>query len=417
MAGYSYVAIDNNGKEKKGRMEAPDEERVFHTLKSEGLYPVTIKELGILSKDLLNIQISNPVKIRDLSVFTRQFHTILNAGIPLVVALMMLEKQTVNKALRKAIADTHLMVQKGERLADAMRNQGKIFPPILINMIEAGETSGRLEIALERISVHLEKEAKLHGLIKKAMIYPISIASISFGVVVLMITVVIPGFMDMFDDMNMELPAITLSVMNISNFIITKWYIILGVIILLGIGFFAFASTFKGKMFFAKLLLKLPLIGKLNVKTASARITRTLSTLIASSIPLIEAVDITARTIDNLVIKKLLMEAKEDIARGIPLSVPIHSSGIFPTLVTHMMKIGEETASMEEMLNKIADYYDEDIELSTQTLTAAIEPIIIIIMAVVVGGLILAVMQPMFSMYSQFDNSILGTDPASGISP
>lgn len=417
MAGYSYIAIDNNGKERKGSMEAPDEERVFHTLKSEGLYPVTIKKLGILSRDLLNIQISNPVKVRDLSVFTKQFHTILNAGIPLVVALMMLEKQTANKTLRKAIANTHLMIQKGERLADAMRNQGKIFPPILINMIEAGERSGRLEITLERISIHLEKEAKLHGLIKKAMIYPLSIATISFGVIILMITVVIPGFMKMFEDMDMELPALTKSVMNISNFILTRWYIILGVIILLGIGLFYYTNTFRGKMFFAKLSLKLPLIGKLNIKTASARISRTLGTLIASSIPLIEAVDITARTIDNLVIKKLLMEAKEEIARGVPLSVPIQSSGIFPPLVTHMMKIGEETASLEDMLSKIADYYDEDIEISTQTLTAAMEPIIIVIMAVVVGALIIAVMQPMFSMYNQFDSSILGTEPASGIAP
>jgi type IV pilus assembly protein PilC len=416
LAGYAYTAIDTYGKEKKGKMEAPDEERVFHTLKAEGLYPVTIKELGILTRDI-NIQISNPVKTRDLSVFTRQFVTILNAGVPIVEALLMLEEQTENKTLKKAIASSQLMVQKGERLADAMRNQGKVFPPILINMIEAGEASGSLEIALERMAVHFEKEAKLRALLKKAMVYPVSLGIISLGVIILMIAVVIPGFMDMFGDMNMEMPPITLAVMSISDFVVTRWYIILGVLILIGLLVFIYANTFKGKMFLSKLKLRLPLFGKLNIKTVCARLTRTLSTLIAAGIPLIEAVDITARTIDNLVIKRILMESKEEIARGVPLSVPFRSSEVFPPLVTHMMKIGEETGSMEEMFNKIADYYDEEVEVTTQTLTAAMEPVIIIVLALVVGGMILAVMQPMFSMYEQFDGSIIGSDPAAGIGP
>lgn len=413
MAGYSYVAIDINGKEKKGKMEAPNEERVFHTLKAEGLYPVTINELGIITRDI-NIQISNPVKPRDLSIFTRQFVTILNAGVPIIESLSMLEEQTENKILKKAISSTQLMVQKGERLADAMRNQGKTFPPILINMVEAGEASGSLEIALERMAIHFEKEAKLRALVKKAMVYPVSLGLISLGVIILMIAVVIPGFMDMFADMDMEMPPITMAVMSVSDFVISKWYIILAVVAVLVIGWLSFTNTFKGKMLFARVKLRLPLFGKLIVKTACARITRTLGTLIAAGIPLIEAVDITARTMDNLVIKKILMESKEEIARGVPLSVPIRSSGIFPPMVTHMMRIGEETGSMEEMLNKIADYYDEEVEMSTQTLTAAMEPIIIMILAVVVGGLILAVMQPMFSMYEQFDGSI-GGDPGAGL--
>ena len=416
MAGYAYIAIDISGKERKGKMEAPDEERVFHTLKSEGLYPVTIKELNIFTRDI-NIQISNPVKPRDLSVFTRQFVTILNAGVPIIEALSMLEEQTENKTLKKAIAGTQIMVHKGERLADAMRNQGKVFPPILINMVEAGEASGSLEVALERMAIHFEKESKLRSLIRKAMVYPMALGSISLAVVILMIAFVIPGFMDMFADMDMEMPPITLAVMSVSDFVVNRWYIILGVIALIALGWFVFTNSFTGKMFFAKVKLKLPLVGKLTQKTASARITRTLGTLIAAGIPLIEAVDITARTMDNLVIKKLLMESKEEVARGVPLSVPIRSSGIFPPMVTHMMKIGEETGSMEDMLNKIADYYDEEVEVSTQTLTAAMEPIIIVFLALVVGGLILAIMQPMFSMYDQFDGSMLGNDPAAGIGP
>lgn len=414
MAGYSYIAINSFGKEIKGKMEAPDEERVFYTLKSEGLYPVTIKELGILTKDL-NIQLKNPVKTRDLSVFTRQFVTILRSGVPIIEALYMMEEQTENKVLKKAINSTLLMVQRGERLADAMRNQGKIFPPILINMVEAGEVSGSLEVALERMAVHFEKESKLHALIRKAMVYPASLGLISLMVMVLMVVVVIPGFMEMFTEMDMEMPAVSLAILNISNFMRTRWYIIIGFIVLLSAGYIMFNNSFKGKMFLAKLKLRLPLFGKLNVKTACARIARTLSTLIAAGIPLIDAVDITARTIDNLVIKKVLMDAKEEIARGVPLSVPFRSSGVFPALVTQMMKIGEETGSLEQMLGKIADYYEEEVEISTQALTAAIEPIIIIVMAVVVGGMILAVLQPMLSMYDQFDSSLLGNDPAAGI--
>lgn len=268
MAGYAYVAIDIYGKEKKGKMEAPDEERVFHTLKAEGLYPVSIKELGILSRDI-NIQISNPVKTRDLSVFTRQFVTILNAGVPIIEALWMLEEQTENKTLRQAIAGTQLMVQKGERLADAMRNQGKTFPPILINMVEAGEASGGLEVALERMALHFEKESKLRALLRKAMIYPMSLGFISLGVIILMVAVVIPGFMDMFADMDMVMPKITLAVMSISDFVRSKWYIILLVIVLLALGSFIFANTYDGKMLLAKLKLKLPFIGRLNIVNRS----------------------------------------------------------------------------------------------------------------------------------------------------
>ncbi|MBH1939781.1 type II secretion system F family protein [Mobilitalea sibirica] len=416
MAGYAYIAIDMNGKERKGKMEAPDEEKVFHSLKADGYFPVSIKELGILSRDI-NIQITNPVKPRDLSVFTRQFVSILNAGVPIVTALDMLVEQTENKTLRKAISSTLLLVEKGERLADAMRNQGKIFPPVFINMVEAGETSGSLEVALERMAVHFEKEAKLKALLKKASVYPASLGIISLAVIVLMLAFVIPTFMDMFADMDMEMPKVTLAIMSASNFLINRWYFVLGIIVIISVALIIYKNTYSGKMVFAKIGLKLPLIGKLNIKTASARFSRTLSTLLAAGIPLMDAIDITARTMDNILIKKMLMQSKEEVARGVPLSIPLMSSGIFPPMVYHMTKIGEETGNIEVMLNKIADYYDEEVEVATQALVAAMEPLIIIIMAVVVGGLILAILQPMFSMYEQMDSSLMGGDPGAGIAP
>jgi len=406
LAGYAYVAVDVNGKEKRGKMEAPDQDRVFHTLRAEGFFPVSIKELGFLNRDI-QINITTPVKPRDLSIFCRQFVSIMAAGVPIVRALQMLVEQTQNKSLRKAIQETQLMVERGERLADAMRNQGKIFPPILINMVEAGETSGSLEVALERMSIHFEKEAKLKALIKKAMVYPVMLGSVSLAVIILMLAFVIPSFMKMFEDMDMKMPAITMAIMSMSNFVVTKWYILVGIVALIVIGISAFKSSMVGQIFFAKAALKLPIFGSLNVKTASARLSRTLSTLIAAGIPLMEAIDITARTMDNIVIKKVLMESKEEVARGVPISIPLMASGIFPPMVYHMIKIGEETGNLESMLTTIANYYDEEVEVATQSLAAAMDPLIIIVLAVIVGGLVLAIMQPMFSMYDQIDTSAM----------
>lgn len=407
MAGYAYVAIDTYGKERKGKMEAPDQDRVFHTLRADGFFPVSIKELGFLNRDI-NIEISNPVTSRDLSVFSRQFVSILAAGVPIVKALQMLVEQTENKKLKKAVLNSQIMVEKGERLADAMRNQGKTFPPILINMVEAGEASGSLEVALDRMSIHFEKEAKLKAMVKKAMVYPIMLGSVSLGVIILMLAFVIPSFMKMFEDMDMKMPAITLAIMAASKFMVTRWYIVVGIFAAIIIGISTFKNSYTGKTFFAKVALKVPIFGSINVKTCSARFTRTLSTLIASGIPLMEAIDITARTMDNVVVKKMLMQSKEEIARGIPLSIPLMASGIFPPMVYHMIKIGEETGNLESMLTTIANYYDEEVEVATQSLAAAMDPLIIIVLALIVGFLVMAIMQPMFSMYDQLDTSVMG---------
>lgn len=402
MASFAYVAVDPDGKQRKGKMEAPTQERVFHTLRADGLFPVSIKELGILSRDI-QINITNPVKPRDLSIFARQFNSIISAGVPIVKALQMLVDQTENKILKKAIINTQIMVERGERLADAMRNQGKTFPPMLINMIEAGEASGNLEISLERISVQFEKEARLRAMVKKAMVYPIMLGTVSLGVIILMLAFVIPSFMKMFEDMDMEMPALTLTIMSMSNFVVEKWYILLGIAMLLIAAIILFKNSYSGQVFFAKLSLKLPIFGKLNVKTASARFARTFGTLIASGISLMEAIDITARTMDNVVIKRTLMNAKEEVARGVPFSTPLLASNLFPPMVYHMIKIGEETGKLEQMLTTIADYYDEEVEVATGSLAAAMDPIIIIVLAVVIGTLVMAMLQPMFSMYDQMD--------------
>ena len=241
------------------------------------------------------------------------------------------------------------------------------------------------------------------------MVYPMMLGGVSLAVVILMLVFVIPNFMEMFEDMDMKMPAITLTIMSVSDFMVTKWYILVGILAFLIFGITAFKSSLIGETFFAKVALKIPIFGSLNVKTASARFTRTLSTLIAAGIPLMEAIEITARTIDNIVVKKVLMESKEEVARGVPISVPLMASGIFPPMVYHMIKIGEETGNLESMLTTIANYYDEEVEVATQSLAAAMDPLIIIVLAVIVGGLVLAIMQPMFSMYDQLDTSAMGS--------
>ncbi len=402
MAGYNYVAADIRGRERKGKMEAPNEERVFQLLKAEGLYPISIKEQNIFNRDI-NLSITKPIKARDYSVFARQFVSIIGAGVPIIKALEMLVEQTENKVLKKGLKETKILVEKGERLADAMRNQGKTFPPILINMVEAGEASGSLEISLDRMAIHFEKEAKVKAMVKKAMIYPIVVGVVALAVVILMLVFVIPSFMNMFDDMDMKMPAVTLAVMAMSDFVVKRWYIIVGVVLLLAAILTAFRNSQKGKVIMAKLALRMPLFGKLLIKSSCARFSRTLSTLLAAGITLIDAIEITARTMDNLVIKQILYDAKEEVARGVPLSVPLTASKLFPPMVCHMTKIGEETGNLEQMLIKIADYYDEEVEIGSQSLTAAMEPLIIIVLALVVGLLVMSIMQPMFAMYDQLD--------------
>lgn len=405
MAGYMYLAIDSNGRKKRGRMEAPNEERVFHVLKTDGLFPVSIKEQNILNRDI-NISFRKSIKARDYSVFARQFVSILSAGVPIIRALELIIDQTENKSLKKGLQEVKTLVEKGEKLADAMRSQGKTFPPILINLVEAGEASGSLEVALERMAAHFEKEAKIKSLVKKAMIYPVAVGCVSLVVVVLMLVVVIPAFMKMFQDMDMKLPAITMLAISLSDFVVKRWYIMVGVLALIILLITSFKRSYQGKLLFAKLSLKLPIFGKLTVKSANARFSRTLSTLIAAGIPLINAIEITARTMDNLIIRKALFKAKEEVERGVPLSIPLTASKVFPPMVYHMTRIGEETGNIETMLTKIADYYDEEVEISTQSMTAAMEPMIIIILALVVGLLIMAIMQPMFAMYDQMDTLV-----------
>lgn len=403
MPGFTYVAVDKRGKEKRGSIEADNKEKVIDILKNDGLIPVSVKEQGALNKDI-DFSIGKKVKPRDLSVFCRQFVSITQAGVPMKEALQMLSEQTENKWLKRAISEVLLSVEKGNTLADSMRGQSDIFPPMLINMVEAGENSGSLEMAFSRMAVQFEKEAKLKATIRKATIYPIILIIAAIGVVAVMLLFVIPIFIDMFADLDVEMPGITMWVMNTSEWMTEHWYMILGLIILVIAAYKMIYRTEQGRLAIDRVKMKMPLFGKLTVKTACAQFARTMSTLLSSGISTIDALETVSKIVNNIHYTNALLKAREEVMKGIPLSEPLTASKIFPPMVCHMTGIGEETGNIEDMLEKLADYYDEEVEMTTQSVLAAMEPLIIVFMAVVVGTLVVAVVSPIGAMYSGLDN-------------
>ena len=403
MPGYSYVAVDSRGKEKRGRMDAENREEVVRQLKNDGLIPVSIREQGVLNKEI-DFSIGKKVKPRDLSVFCRQFVSITQAGVPMKEALQMLTEQTENKYLKQAVADVLANVEKGNTLADSMAAEKDIFPDIMVHMVEAGESSGSLDTSFARMAVHFEKEAKLKATIRKATIYPIILIFAVIGVIAVMLLFVIPIFIDMFADLDVEMPALTMGVMNLSKWTAGHWYVILAVIVAVILAYQAIYRTDQGRLKIDLIKMKIPLIGKLNVKSTCAQFARTMSTLMAAGVPTIDCLETVAKIVKNIHYKNALMKAREEVMKGIPLSEPLETSGIFPPMVYHMTSIGEDTGNMEDILTKLADYYDEEVEITTQSVLAAMEPLIIVFMALIVGTLVIAVIMPIGTMYEGLDS-------------
>lgn len=400
MAQFSYEAVGLDGKTKKGNIEADSLEKARSLLRNDGLTVVKIGEASVLNRDI-NISIGRKkLKPRDLSVFCRQFLSILKAGVSMIAALDMLTDQTENKALREALKSVKDNVEKGDTLSVAMKKQDGLFPPILLNMVAAGESSGSLEVSLERMSVHFEKDARIKGMVKKAFMYPIVLIFVMIAVVVVMLTFVIPQFKTMFDDLGSDLPGFTKAALALSESLQQTWYIWLIGIAIVILAYKLYVRTPNGSRVVAALKMKIPVFGSLSVKTACARFSRTLATLMASGMPLIDSINICAKVLDNVLYKDALVETAKQVERGVSLTTPLEKSGLFPNMVIHMISIGEETGSMEDMLSNVADYYDEEVEMTTQQATALMEPIIIIMMALVVCALIAVIYGPMVQLYS-----------------
>ncbi|MBQ2116251.1 MAG: type II secretion system F family protein [Lachnospiraceae bacterium] len=402
MSQFSYEAINKLGKEVKGSVEASTEADVIYKLKQQGLTVVNVKPQSLLTQDI-NIQIGGYPTARDLSVMCRQFVSMNKAGVTILETLRMLYEQTENKRLKEAIREVRIGIEKGDTLAQALGDHPKIFPELMVNMVAAGEASGTLHVALERVSIQLEKSNKTQALIKKAMIYPIAVFLVAIVVTVVMLVVVIPSYETMFADLGTELPGITKFYVSLSKMLINYWFIIVPIVAGIIGGIITFAKTQAGKHVFGKLALKLPIVKNLIIKSASSQMARTLGTLLGSGVTLVEATAIVSDIMSNVYFKEAMKDASDQVSIGMPLSRPLEDCRLFPPMVYHMLRIGEESGNTEEMLDKLADYYDEEVEMAVQALMAAMEPMIIVVLAVVVGGLVGACMAPMLSMYTALD--------------
>ncbi len=398
MPTFSYLALNKSGKEIKGTMDGKQREDILTALKADGLIPISVSHASLLSREINLAFMEKKPKVRDLSVFCRQFTSIINAGVPVNNALEMLAEQTENKLLAKAIDDCRSGIQSGKSLSESMSEHPKVFPSLLITMAAAGEASGKLDISFERMAIHFEKEAKIKAMVKKATIYPAAIVIIATIVVILLLTFVIPQFEAMLEDLGTEMPTLTVIVMQASEFMQQFWYLVI-----IGLGLITYLirlyiKTPAGKMNLGVIQLRLPLFKTLTTKTAAARMCRTMSTLLAAGISIIEAIEIAANTMDNVLFKNSLLEAKDDVAMGAPFSEPLTTGKMFPPMVKHMIKIGEEVGNLEGMMERTAEYYEEETETAIQSLMAAIEPAIIVVLALVVGVIVMAIMLPMTEM-------------------
>lgn len=398
MPSFKYVAY-KDGKEVKGSIEAADKEEAAARIKEQGQMVIKVEVESGLSKDINLSFGGKKASTRDLSVFCRQFVSISTAGVPIVDALEMLGDQTENKALQEAIFAVKASVQQGNTLANSMRQQGGIFPSIMINMVEAGESSGNLETSFDRMATQFEKSTRIQQLVKKSMIYPIALTVIVVAVVIVMMVLVIPTFSDMYADMGQELPAITRFVVGLSNFVVHKWYLLIAIVVGIVVAYKIFAATETGKYIIADVSRKAPIFGNMTVKSGSAQFARNLSTLTAAGLSMIDSLDIVAKTMTNLRFRDAVLDAKEKVAQGRPLSEPLRNSQVFPNMIIHMIGIGEETGNMEDMLITAATYFEEEVEVATEQVSAVIEPLLIVVMAAVVGVIIMSVLIPMFGMY------------------
>lgn len=400
MAVFNYKVVDKNGKNKKGTIEAPNRDGAEKKLKADGYAIMSLTEQNSPFSGGL---IKKKVKSKDLAVFCKQFSAVIRAGVTIISALELMGDQIENKTLQRAVMDAKTYVEKGGTLADALRVNSEVFPPIMINMVAAGELSGNLEICLDRLTEHFEKDNALSAKIKGAMTYPIVVFIVMIIVVIVVMVMVIPNFSSMFAEMGTQLPLATRIMVAASDFIIHKWWLLIIIVAAIVVGCKAFKRSSVGEQLFANMAIKMPIFGNLTIKSACSRFARTMSTLMASGISMIDAVEQVAKMMDNKIIRDGLLDAKTQVAKGIPLSKPLKDMEMLPPMLSAMTKIGEETGDIEEMLSKVADYYDEEVEEATNKLTAAMEPLIMVVLACIVGMIVAAVYGPIMSMYSALD--------------
>jgi type IV pilus assembly protein PilC len=399
MATFAYVGRSKSGAVKKGELVAKSRDEAVEQLRKQSVVVTSLEEKA--AQEGFSFKVGGGVSEKDLVVFTRQFGTMINAGLPLIQCLEILSNQSENAALRKSVGAIKVQVEGGSTFSDALRRHPKVFDDLYVNMVHAGEVGGLLDTILGRLSKYIEKAMKLKGQIKSAMVYPASILGIAFIVIAVLMIFVIPVFEKMFKDMSggkVALPGPTQLVIDMSNFAQSSWYIILGGIILAVVAFKKYYATAKGKYQIDKLLLKLPVFGDLVRKASVAKFTRTLGTLITSGVPLLDALTICAKTSGNKIIEEALVNARVSISGGKTISEPLAKSQVFPKMVTHMIAVGESTGALDAMLGKIADFYEDEVDQAVASLTALLEPMMMVFLGVLIGFIVVAMYLPIFTM-------------------
>lgn len=398
MPNFKYKAMNQKGERIQGTYNAASREEVINMISANNYYPLGIEE--IVEGTKIQLSLFERVKVRDISIFCRQFYTMLNAGVSINSALRILSQQITNKKLKATVSNIEERVKKGETLSEAMKAHNNIFPSLLVSMVETGEVSGNLDSVLLRMSTHYEKETKVNNKVKSAMIYPAVLSVLAIVVVIILLTFVMPTFVDMFTSSGVELPLSTKILLGMSSGLKKYGFVILLVVAALSILTTTYIKTDNGQLFISKAKLTIPILKPLNKKIITSRFTRTLATLLSSGIGVVQALEVVANVVGNKVAEEVIVDVKEAVVKGEGLANSISKSDIFPPMLASMISIGEETGSLDDILNKTADFYDEELEVAVQTATALLEPLLIIVMGVVMGFIIISMMLPMFSMYN-----------------
>jgi type IV pilus assembly protein PilC len=399
---YTYRGTNRAGTSVSGELMAPNKGELQNLLRRQQITATKMNEKG---REINLPTFGAGVNAKELAIFTRQFSVMIDAGLPLVQCLEILASQQENKTFQKVLVNTRSAVEGGATLSAAMKQSPKVFDPLYTNMVEAGETGGILDTILQRLSTYIEKNVKLQRAVKSALVYPIGVLTVAGGVIVLLLWKVVPIFATLFAGLGVSLPLPTRIVMALSN-LIGSWFGFLFLVAIVGAIFAlkAWYGTPGGRLALDSIILKLPVLGLLMRKIAVARFTRTLGTLISSGVPILEGLDITARTAGNAVVEQALIKVRRSLEEGKSLTEPLKDSQVFPGMVTQMIAVGEQTGAMDAMLQKIADFYEEEVDAAVKDLLTALEPVMIVFLGIVVGGVVISMYLPLFSLIGKLSD-------------
>lgn len=396
MQEWVWEARTRTGEVRKGVMEAADEASVQNRLKAQNLTPTRVKK----KPRELNISFGSPVQEKELVVFVRQFATMIDAGLPLVQCLDILSSQGDNKAFNRILKDVKGTVEQGSTFSDALKKHPKVFDELFVNLVAAGEIGGILDTILGRLAIYIEKRVKLKRQIRSALVYPSAVMVIAFAVLTVLLTWVIPSFQAMFMDFGAgdDLPGVTQFVINLSEFFVGNFFFIFGGIALIIGAIVGSYRTPNGKKFWHRFLLEVPVLGPVMRKIAVSRFTRTLGTLLASGVPILDALDIVGKAAGNVIVEQAIRDTSDRIREGRTMAEPLMETKVFPPMVVQMIGVGEQTGALDQMLNKIADFYEEEVDVAVAALTSLLEPLMMVVIGGMVGFMLIAMYMPIFDI-------------------